>query len=311
MPPWPSTRHQLSTQLPDDDVARVWLADVRWSGGFICPVCAGTKAWDMSEGVRRCAACKRRIGPLAHTSLDRSRVPTVALLDAIWAVAATSGTSARALAVANDISEPAALHLLARIRGALIERMERTTLDREVEVDETYLGRRLGQRNQQRGVKRGRGAPGKVALAVAVERRKGGSIAFRIIDKATRKELHDFIQDHVAPGAEIHTDGLTAYRGLDKLGYRHVATNVAGSGAPAHVPLPMIHQVASTLKRRLLATHHRYPSRAHWPGYLAEFAFRFDLREKKPADRFRALVDLLLAPVEKRATAATGAGGSL
>lgn len=76
------------------------------------------------------------------------------------------------------------------------------------------------------------------------------------------------------------------------------------------MPLPMIHQVASTLKRRLLATHHRYPSRAHWPGYLAEFAFRFDLREEKPAVRFRTLVELMLAPVEKQANAAQGAGGS-
>lgn len=154
------------------------------------------------------------------------RVPAQALLDAAWAVACTTGPRGSGLARAVDVSEPAALHLLTRIRGVLIDRMDQTMLDEVVEVDETYLGRRLGQRNQQRGVKRGRGAPGKTVLAVAVERRKSGSVAFRIIDSASRKDLHRFIQDHVAAGTEVRTDGLVAYCGLDKLGYTHTPSRL-------------------------------------------------------------------------------------
>ena len=80
------------------------------------------------------------------------------------------------------------------------------------------------------------------------------------------------------PGALVLTDAHGGYNQLSTLGYRHRPVSVRGSTAPAHVLLPVIHRVASLVKRWLLGTHQRPPSTKHLDHYLAEFCFRYNHR---------------------------------
>ena len=86
------------------------------------------------------------------------------------------------------------------------------------------------------------------------------------------------MQDAVAPGSLLHTDGLLSYDRLEKYGYRHRITFVKGRKESPSVLLPHVHQVISLLKRWLLGTHHGAVSRAHLDYYLDEFTFRFNRR---------------------------------
>ncbi len=103
----------------------------------------------------------------------------------------------------------------------------------------------------------------------------------RRIKSVSRKELHAFVQASVESGSTVHTDGWSAYQGLEALGYTHDVTVVSGQEESASQLLPRVHRVASLLKRWLLGTHQGAVSREHLDYYLDEFTFRFNRRTSR------------------------------
>ena len=67
--------------------------------------------------------------------------------------------------------------------------------------------------------------------------------------------LQAFVEEAVAPGGAVHTDGWPGYERLAKRGYRHRITVLQDhEESPAEL-LPRVHRVISLLKRWLLGTH--------------------------------------------------------
>jgi transposase-like protein len=163
--------------------------------------------------------------------------------------------------------------MLHRYRSAMVQR-GRDRLCGDVEVDETMIG----------GVKpgrRGRGAAGKVLVAVAVEQvqPKGfGGCRIEVVPNAESETLRTFLLDHVETGSVLITDGLRSYPGAAGSNYVHKAMPVKGSGMKAHELLPGVHRVALLVKRWLLGTHQGSVEVDHLQAYLDEFTFRFNRR---------------------------------
>jgi transposase-like protein len=166
--------------------------------------------------------------------------------------------------------------MLHRYRNAMVG-PGRNRLCGDVEVNETMIG----------GVKpgkRGRGAQGKVLVAVAVEQTppKGfGRCRLKVIPNAQSPTLRSFLLDHVEPGSTLITDGLSSYHGAAGSDYAHNPTPVKGSGMKAHELLPGVHRVASLVKRWLLGTHQGSVGEDHLQAYLHEFTFRFNRRRSR------------------------------
>ena len=162
--------------------------------------------------------------------------------------------------------------LLRKIRGAMI-RVGRERLSGLVEVDEVFLG-------GVRPGKRGRGALGKVLILVAVED-KGkagfGRIRITIIPNASASSLLKAIRDMVESGSTIRTDEWKGYPSITKHGYLHIPMKGHAS-VPGEDPTPLVHRIASLLKRWLLGTHHGRVEKTHLDAYLNEFVFRFNRR---------------------------------
>lgn len=166
--------------------------------------------------------------------------------------------------------------MLHRFRGA-IGHAERTRLCGDVEVDETMIG-------GARPGKRGRGAAGKVLVAVAVEQihPKGfGRCRIQVIPNAEADTLRSFLLAHIETGSTVHTDGLASYPLAAGDDYIHRSTSIKGSGMGAHEILPGVHRVASLVKRWLLGTHQGSFSVDHIQAYLDEFSFRFNRRKSR------------------------------
>jgi len=100
----------------------------------------------------------------------------------------------------------------------------------------------------------------------------------RRIHDVTKATLTDFVLDHVAPGAEVHTDGWQGYFDIGRHRFRHVVTNVSASGDPAHAVLPHVHRLASLVQRWILGTHQGAISHDQLDYDLDEFTFRFNRR---------------------------------
>ena len=102
----------------------------------------------------------------------------------------------------------------------------------------------------------------------------------QIID-ASAESLVPFVQDAVAPGSIIHTDGWLGYLPLEKKGYEHEVTFLRGKKKTASQLMPRVHLAIALLKRWLMGTHQGAVSHKHLDYYLDEFTFRFNRRRSK------------------------------
>ena len=98
------------------------------------------------------------------------------------------------------------------------------------------------------------------------------------IDNASTDSLSTFITEVVEPGSTILTDAWAGYNELEKLGYKHIKSNLSDSGNPAHVVMPGVHRIASLLKRWILGTHQGAGSKKYLDYYLDEYMSRFNRR---------------------------------
>jgi transposase-like protein len=180
--------------------------------------------------------------------------------------------------------------MLHKLRTAMI-RPGRDRLSGTVEVDETFVG-------GPKPGKRGRGAAGKVLVLVAVEDRgtKGiGRIRLRIITDASGLTLKSAIKEMVEPESTVRTDGWSGYSGLEKEKYKHVVVEHT-EDEPGEDPSPLVHRIASLLKRWLLGTHQGGQQSSHLHYYLDEFTFRFNRRRSRSRGKlFYRLIQQALA----------------
>jgi transposase-like protein len=276
---YPGDWKQFHAQFPNEKACRRYLEKIRWRDGFVCPSCGAKKgAWRMSDGWRRCKACRREVSVTSGTIFEGTRSDLRLWFEVMWRV-----TSSKAGISANTLyrelgfgSYETAWAWLHKLRRAMV-RPDRDKLSGDVEVDETYVG------GVEAGVT-GRETYTKSIVVVAAEmlpRKAYGRIRLRRISGPKTAELIGFIKDNVEPGSVIHTDAWNAYRTLPKHGYTHKITNMSKTKAPAHEVFPRVHRVASLLKRWLLSTHQGAVGRAQLDYYLDEFTFRHNRRTSK------------------------------
>ena len=274
---YPDTMWEFYDRFSTEAACRQYLVSVRWELGFKCPSCGHGSAWTQGRGMFRCKKCRKDVSATAGTIFQDSRLPLRTWFQAIWCmVSDKSGASALGLANALGLSRTmTSWYLLKRIRSAMV-RSGREKLSGLVEVDEVFLG-------GLKPGKRGRGAIGKVLILVAVED-KGeaglGRVRIEIISDATAATLKTAIKKMVEPDSKVRTDEWKGYTATALEGYEHVIMK-RQSLAPGEDPTPLVHRIASLLKRWLLGTHQGGVRPAHIRSYLDEFIFRFNRRRSK------------------------------
>ena len=276
MEDYPRTLDEFERRFAAPDACRAYVAQLRWPDGFHCPKCGGAKPWLVGM-LFECAGCGRQTSVTAGTIFQDTRTPLPTWFRAMWWVASQkTGASAVGLQqVLGFGSYETAWTWLHKLRRAMV-RPGRDRLTGRVEVDEAFIG------GVEEGV-RGRQTVTKALIAVACEEDGEGigRIRMRRIPDATADSLQGFIQDAVAPGSLLHTDGLLSYDRLEQHGYRHRITFLKGRKESASELLPRVHRVVSLLKRWLLGTHQGAVSRAHLDSYLDECTFRFNRRTSR------------------------------
>ena len=254
----------------------MYLAQLRWPDGFRCPRCRADKAWRVRERWE-CAECGRQTSVTAGTIFQDTRVPLPVWFRAMWWVTAQkNGASALGLQRVLGLQKyETAWTMLHKLRRAMV-RPGRDLLTGRVEVDECYLG----------GLEEG--LPGRLnvakALVVVAAQEDGpgiGRIRMRHIVDASAASLMPFVQDSVAPGSVIHTDGWLGYLPLQSKGYEHEVTFLKGKKKTPSELMPRVHRVISLLKRWLIGTHQGAVSHKHLEYYLDEFTFRFNRRTSR------------------------------
>lgn len=272
MEDYPGSLTEFQARFATEQGCREYLAKLRWPDGFVCPRCGGRDAW-LAKGLYICQQCRSRTSVTSGTIFHQTRKPLCLWFHAMWHITSQKyGANALGLQRVLGLgSYHTAWEWLHRLRRAMV-RPGREKLSGTVEVDETFIG-------GERPGKRGRGTENKALVAIAVED-KGefgfGRIRLRQIPDASGKSLLSFVHDHIELGSFVRTDGWTGYNQLSKRGYTHL--KVRSSAIVGSDPLPLVHRIASLLKRWLLGTYQGAVQPNQLDYYLDEYTFRFNRR---------------------------------
>src|SRR5215469_5625251 len=274
---YPRNLTELEENFGTEEACRAYLARLRWPDGFRCPRCRGNRSWPVRGLLLECADCGYQTSVMAGTIFQDTRTPLPVWFRAMWWVTTQkNGASALGLQRVLGLKKyETAWTMLHKLRRAMV-RPGRDLLTGRVEVDECYLG----------GLEEG--LPGRLnvekALVVVAAQEDGpgiGRIRMRHIMDASAASLMPFVQDSVAPGSVIHTDGWLGYLPLESKGYEHEVTFLKGKKKTPSELMPRVRRVISLLKRWLIGTHQGAVSHKHLDYYLDEFTFRFNRRRSR------------------------------
>lgn len=264
-----------------EDSCRQYVQELRWADGFVCPKCGViSQAQAKSRHRLICQSCRHQATATAGTIFDKTRTELRVWFGAIWFITSQKhGASALGLQRVLGLgSYETAWAMLHRLRRAMV-RPERQLLHGRIEIDETYLA--LTDRINPLSAVGRKSATAKVLVVIAVEMpaaQRLGRIRIQQIERPDHKNLLQFVQGCVSPGALIHTDGSSTYRVFKEHGYALEQTVHQHSRRAAHETMPGVHRVASLLQRWMMGTHHGAVQPAQLDYYLDEFVFRFNRR---------------------------------
>lgn len=269
---FPLTQIEFERMFITEEQCIEYLISIKWKEGFICKKCGFNEYWLLSRKRIGCKKCRSQVSVTSGTIFEQSNKPLTLWYRVIWSlIIHKNGISAvsvqRMMGFGSYQTAWTWLHKL-RMLTVLPDREK---LKGRVEVDESFLG----------GVsegKRGRGAGGKILIAIAVEifDKGTGRVRLSIIPNASHNSLKKFIEDNIEKGAEIVTDGWKSYQNME--GYKHTVIQENYKEGEENI-LPNVHRVASLLKRWLLGTHQNYIVGNKAQNYLDEFVFRYNRRK--------------------------------
>lgn len=267
------------------------VAAMRWPDGKpTCPNCGEQDHyWLATQWRWKCKACKKQFSVKVGTVFEDSPLSLDKWLIALWMlVNCKNGISSYEVASTIGVTQKSAWFMLQRLRKALQDD-HNVKLGGTVEVDESFIGGKARNMHLSKRIKKmeltNRG--GKSIAFGILER--GGRVRAMVVDNRERSTLQGKIKGHVEPGAEILTDELHSYWGLEKE-YVHQIVNHAAEYVRGHIHTNGLENFWSLVKRCLNGT---YVSVApfHLFRYLDEQSFRFNNRSTKDrtvtnADRF-------------------------
>lgn len=284
---YPSNWIEFQDWFATEDSCTAYLERLRWPKGFCCPSCGAIdEPGRATRGRLICRSCRHQSSVTAGTIFDKTRTSLRVWFAAAWYITnQKQGVSALGLQrVLGLNSYQTAWAMLHRFRRAMV-RPNRDLLCGTVEVDEVFLAlsRRDTENPRPPGSKsQNRSHLVAVAVAIEVHEPKGfGRIRLQRIAGPNIGAIVPFVQENIAPGSIVRTDGSAIYATLKDNGFKHDPHVILGSKVPAHEPLPGVHRIAALIKRWFLGTHQGAVDPRHVDYYLDEFTFRFNRRTSR------------------------------
>jgi transposase len=269
-------------EYPDDETCLQWLWRTRHSPDgehAYCPECEQERVFKRYVTKQRrqswtCTACGHHLHPTAGTIFRKSSTSLHLWFYAMYLMTSTRcGISAKQLERELGVTYKTAWRMAKLIRQKLMGPDE-TPLSGEVEADETYVGGR------RRGGKRGRPSEDSHKTPVFGMVQRSWQVAAIAVRNAKAKTLMPHVRKRVLPSSVVYTDELKSYDGLKRAGYHHRrihhAEKVYVSG---DVHTNTIEGFWSLMKRGINGVYHAVSAK-HLQGYLNEYTFRYNHREK-------------------------------
>jgi transposase len=287
---------EFMKEFPDDATCLDWLWRNRYSADgehAFCPKCETGRTFKRYETAQQrqswsCTACAAKIHPTAGTIFHKSSTSLHLWFYAMYLMTSTRcGISAKQMERELGVTYKTAWRICHLIRHELMGQDESVELAGKVEMDETYVGGRprykAGMEKPRHKGRRPASWPNqKTTVIGAVER--GGRVRAVVVrdPKTTLKNISTLVTK-ILPAATIYTDESRFYDKLKTKGYAHRriqhAAKVYVSG-DTHTQT--IEGFWSLTKNGIRGVYHAVSAK-HLQGYLNEYAWRYNRRNRKRA----------------------------
>jgi len=251
-----------------------------------CPKCERERVFHRYHTAQQrqswsCTGCGHKLHPTAGTIFHKSSTSLHLWFYAMYLMVSTRcGISAKQLERELGVTYKTAWRMAYLIRNVLMTQGDEP-LSGAVEIDHTYIGGR------RRGMGRGY-IDNKQAVFGAVER-KGRIVAAHVGKTVRSTPNYRRIRQYVMPSTLIYTDEGWEFAKLRKRGYEHRRIrhneNVYVSG---DIHTNTVEGFWSIVKRGISGVYHAVSAK-HLQGYLNEYAWRYNHRDRK-----RAMFEVLL-----------------
>lgn len=282
------TLFQLMAAFPDEQTAIDHFTAIRWANGAYCPLCGSTRVYHFSDNrTHKCGDCRKRFSIKVGTIFEDTKIELRKWFMAIWLITShKKGIASTSLAKDLGVTQKTAWFMLHRLRHAARTQSFNKPLDGEVEVDETYVGGKAANRHKG-DPKNAPGTAGKTAVIGALQR--GGNVVATVSDRTDTATLDGFVRAVVDPSATVSTDEHSGYRHLGRTFAHGVVRHSAGEYVQGDTHTNGIEGYWSLLKRQIVGIHH-FVSPKHLNAYVAESAWRFNLRGFGEGERVNAFL---------------------
>jgi transposase-like protein len=266
------------------------VSKAKWPKGPECPRCACKRLSFLKTRLMwTCLECRKQFSVKVGTIFEDSAIGLDKWLTAMWLLAnCKNGISSYEVGRALNVTQKTAWFMLHRIRYAqhhgTINKMSGT-----VEADETFIGGAARNMHADKRAQKihGRGPVGK-AIVFGLLDRETGKVCASVVGTRRKHHLHTAIRENVAPGAELNTDALKSYDGLEE--YTHKVVDHAEAYVDGTVHTNRLENFWSLLKRSIKGTYVSIEP-FHLFRYLDEQSFRFNERLDTDAGRFQKVLN--------------------
>lgn len=280
----------LINKFPTEESCIKHLELIRWSGNVVSPFDPTSKVYACKGNKYKCKNSGKYFNVRTGTIFEDTKMPLQKWFIALYIFSShKKGISSHQLAKDLDITQKTAWFVLHRLRYAFDHPAFKAQMETTVEIDETYVGGKEGNKHKSKRKKdtQGRSLDTKSVVFGAVER--GGNVRADVVSSAGTVALNQAIKKTVKQGATVISDAYRGYWSV-KTKYNHlVIDHSKGEYVRGMAHTNTIEGFWSQFKRGVYGIYHQVSAK-HLQSYLNEFALRYNSRKGQCANRFNLVL---------------------